>query len=599
MKQQIKDTETFKEKLINIIICIKSFCIFNTGEPTAFNKYRYRQLQVKLFLFIAVLSLIPLILVSTSSYFWLQNALSEDFNNQLRSQLEGVKNSIEFYLDVKLSALRFTASSYSQDELSTPGKLKNIYTNLKKEFEDIVDLGIINSDGIMESYVGPYNLSGNDFSKQFWFNNVIINGYYVSNVYNGYRNVPHFIIAVKKDLPEKGSFIIIRAAVDVRTLNNILTPITLRQEDDVFLINYNGNLQTPSRFNGKILDEYKKQPPPRQNMVVLEAQKEDSGRRLMNGYVYIKNAQWILIAVIKSLEKRSLATISSGEILLIIFGSVFVVFIVSIRMSQILINRIRRSDRMREEALKEIEHTNKLASIGRLAAGVAHEINNPLSIISQKAGLMKDFIDMSSDMESNRELIENLFTKDKFIELTNGITSAVDRCRTITHRLLGFARRMSVSIEELNINELVKEVLIFTEKEISRRNVQIELDFLDKLPKIKSDKGLLQQVILNIITNAADAVDDNGLIKIYTYQKEENSIWIGINDNGHGIPKSQIKHIFEPFFTTKGKDKGTGLGLSISYGIIKKLGGTLAVQSEVGQGTTFYINLPVEANIEI
>jgi len=598
MIEEIKDTETFKEKLKNIIACIKSFCIFNSGEPTAFNKYRYRQLQVKLFLFIAVLSLIPLILVSTSSFFWLQNTLSEDFNNQLRSQLEGVKNSIESFLDVKLSALRFVASSYNQDELLNPNKIRDIYKNLNKEFEDIIDLGVINANGTMESYVGPYNLLGSNFSKQFWFNNVIVNGVYISSIYSGFRNVPHFIILIKKDLPDKGSFLIIRAAVNVKTLNAILSPIMLKQEDDAFLIDYNGIIQTPSRFHGKLLDEYKLAPPPRQNTVTLESRKEDRVP-YMQGYVYIKNAPWILNAVIKSLEKRSLATISSGEILLIIFGSVFVVFIVSIRMSQILIGRIKKSDREREEALKEIEHTNKLASIGRLAAGVAHEINNPLSIISQKAGLMKDFIDMSSDMDTNKELIENLFTKDKFIELTNGITSAVDRCRTITHRLLGFARRMSVSIEELNINELIKEVLIFTEKEISRRNVQIELDFFEKLPKIKSDKGLLQQVILNIITNASDAVDDNGLIKINTYQEVENSIWISIRDDGHGISKSQIKHIFEPFFTTKGKDKGTGLGLSISYGIIKKLGGTLEVQSDVNKGTTFYINLPVEANIEI
>lgn len=599
MTEDIKDTETFKDKLRDVLICIKSFCIFNTDEPTAFNKYRYRQLQVKLFLFIAVLSLIPLILVSTTTYFWLQNTLNEDFNNQLRNQLEEVKNSIEFFLDVKLSALRFVTSSYSQEELTNPAKLKDIYSNLKKEFEDIIDIGVISSEGVMQSYVGPYNISGNDFSKQYWFNNVIVNGYYVSSIYSGYRNIPHFIIVVRKDLPEKGSFIIIRAAVNVKALNNILTTITLKQEDDAFLIDYNGIIQTPSRFHGQLLDEYNKQSPPRQNIVTLETKKDGNGERYVHGYVYIKNAPWILISIIKSLEKRSLATISNGEILLIIFGSVFVVFIVSIRMSQILIGRIKKSDRSREEALKEIEHTNKLASIGRLAAGVAHEINNPLSIISQKAGLMKDFIDMSSDMETNRELLENLFTKDKFIELTNGITNAVDRCRTITHRLLGFARRMSVSIEELNINELIKEVLIFTEKEISRRNVQIDLDFFDLLPKIKTDKGLLQQVILNIITNAADAVDDNGLIRIRTYQEEESSIWIAIKDNGHGIPKSQIKHIFEPFFTTKGKDKGTGLGLSISYGIIKKLGGALTVQSEVNKGTTFYINLPVEANIEI
>ncbi|MEW6571871.1 MAG: ATP-binding protein [Nitrospirota bacterium] len=240
-----------------------------------------------------------------------------------------------------------------------------------------------------------------------------------------------------------------------------------------------------------------------------------------------------------------------------------------------------------EDALRDSEQlllqAHKMQAIGRLAAGVAHEINNPLAIINEKAGLMLDLLELSGDMETNN---------DKFIGFIRVILENVKRCQAITHRLLGFSRRIDVAQQVMNLNEIVNEVMEFLEKEILFKNIHLVLNLKEDMPDVISDKGQLQQVLLNIVNNAIDAVEKGGLIKIATAVKDESTVLVSITDNGHGIPKNILKHIFEPFFTTKKKGKGTGLGLSISYGIIRKLGGTILVESEVNKGTTFTIEIP-------
>jgi two-component system NtrC family sensor kinase len=243
-----------------------------------------------------------------------------------------------------------------------------------------------------------------------------------------------------------------------------------------------------------------------------------------------------------------------------------------------------------EDALRESEQlllqAHKMEAIGRLAAGVAHEINNPLAVINENAGLMKDLLELSENIEQNKE---------KFLGTLDVIFENVNRCRTITHRLLGFARRTEISYAVIDVNDAVREVIGFLEKEILYRNIHLKLNLKEDLPSVVSDKGQLQQVLLNIINNAIDVVEKGGLIEIFTDIKDENAIRVSVRDNGYGIPEDIIKHIFEPFFTTKEKGKGTGLGLSISYGIMRKMGGTILVESKVGKGTTFIVEIPQKA----
>jgi two-component system NtrC family sensor kinase len=152
---------------------------------------------------------------------------------------------------------------------------------------------------------------------------------------------------------------------------------------------------------------------------------------------------------------------------------------------------------------------------------------------------------------------------------------------------------MEISHETVDINDAVKEVISFLEKEILYRNIRLELNLQNNLPKVTTDKGQVQQVFLNIINNAIDAVKEEGQIDVSSQVKNNRFVRVSIRDNGPGIPKENLKHIFEPFYTTKEKGKGTGLGLSISYGIMQKLRGTIYVESEVNRGTLFTVEIPI------
>jgi two-component system NtrC family sensor kinase len=242
------------------------------------------------------------------------------------------------------------------------------------------------------------------------------------------------------------------------------------------------------------------------------------------------------------------------------------------------------------EALRESEQiliqSHKMEAVGRLAAGIAHEINNPLAIINEDTGLMSDLLEMPK---------ETLQNKEKFKTLINSIFDNVNRCRAIIHRLLDFSRRRDVAYQEINLNDAVKEVIGFLDKEILFRNIHLYINLQEDIPRVVTDKGQFQQVLLNIVNNAIDMVEKGGRIEIFTDKYDEQMVSVSIRDNGPGIPKEILKHIFEPFYTTKEKGKGTGLGLSISYGIIRKLGGRILVQSETNKETTFTIEIPYKA----
>jgi signal transduction histidine kinase len=243
---------------------------------------------------------------------------------------------------------------------------------------------------------------------------------------------------------------------------------------------------------------------------------------------------------------------------------------------------LRAQNLKRAELMHKVEYANKLATIGRLAAGVAHEINNPLTIINEKAGLLKDIVNLQEEFPR----------REKVLGIVESITGSVGRCRKVTHRLLGFAKHMDVGSETIAVEELLNEVVGFLGKEAAYRNIAITIEAEPGVPNVESDRGQLQQVFLNILNNAEAAVGEGGRIDIRVRTAGEGRVAVSITDNGIGIPKENLDRIFEPFFTTK-EGSGTGLGLSITYGIVQKLGGEIGVKSEVGKGTCFTVLLPV------
>ncbi len=231
---------------------------------------------------------------------------------------------------------------------------------------------------------------------------------------------------------------------------------------------------------------------------------------------------------------------------------------------------------------EQLLQSQKLAALGKLSAGLAHEINNPLAIIRQEAEWLL-FLCRQSEPLDMTEAISGL----------RQILKQVDRSREITTNLLNFARRQQPIVQAVNLNRLVGDMVRLVAKETEQRRITVVTQLAPDLPSINSDAPLLRQVILNLLNNAMQAIDQDGTITISTQPTEPEAILIQIHDTGCGISKELLPRIFDPFFTTKPQGKGTGLGLSICHGIIERLGGTITVASEVGKGSTFTVKLPI------
>lgn len=541
---------------------------------------RYRVLRRNMILLMLLVTIVPLFFMALVNYHEYQTRLKEEIVNPLRVLANKTKHSFELFLAERFSAVSFIASAYSFDQLADEGNLNRIFRAMKQEYGGFVDLGLIDDAGLQVSYIGPYNLKGKDYSDQPWFHEVQIRGSYVSDVFMGYRRFPHVVIAVQH-LTDTGHMWILRATIDTEKFNDLIASMGLDPKSDGFLLNKSGVLQTPSKSFGKVLEGLPFPLPPVSYEANVIEETDPQGRLVLIAYTYFVHAPYVLMVIKQAGEVLKSWYTLKTELFFIFSASVLIILLVVFKLTDLLVRSLRESEERREAAFRQMEHTHKLSSVGRLAAGVAHEINNPMAIINEKAGLMKDLIEYGSDFPE----------KDKFLSLTGAILQSVNRCRSITHRLLGFARRMEVQIEVLDLNDVIRETLTFLEKEAVYRNITIDQELAEDLPQIASDRGQLQQVFLNLLNNALAAVGDGGRISIVTRNKDADSVMISIEDNGCGMAEEVLSHIFEPFFTTK-KTQGTGLGLPITYGIVKKLGGDITVQSQEGKGTTFTICLP-------
>jgi two-component system NtrC family sensor kinase len=253
-----------------------------------------------------------------------------------------------------------------------------------------------------------------------------------------------------------------------------------------------------------------------------------------------------------------------------------------------MISLIRRRDSETDRLNQQLLQAGKLASIGELSAGVAHEINNPLAIILTERQLLQD--------AARQAGIADPDFKEQFEDSMSQIDIQVQRCKRITHNLLRFSRRTQSMIDTVDLNAFIREVIELMEREARSSGIKFFSELDGRLPPFSSDPSQLQQVFLNLITNAIDAHDGMpyGTIRIKTEaDPARQQVAVTVADTGAGIPAKNLSRIFDPFFTTKAVGKGTGLGLSICYSIIRRLGGNISVQSEPGKGTEFKILLPL------
>jgi signal transduction histidine kinase len=531
-------------------------------------------------------ALLPLVVMTLIYYQLIERSINTESLLRTERVASNANRAVTYFLEERLAALTFTANEMSYAKLSDPDSLAEILRNLKLGFGGLIDLSVIADTGIQVAYAGPYHLEGKNYNEQPWFMECQQHRACVSEIFSGYRDVPHIVAAVKLLRPD-GRFFVLRATLETERLLQTLSTFRTGEHADIFLTNLEGVLQTPSNYRKKESNRSSIAVPPYAERTRSLITTDSIGQPIVVGYAYITTkmapTSFVLMVVKHKAGMMKVWLDLRRNINWFFAASAIVMALVIIMTSTFMINKLVHADQENARTMMIAERNAQLASIGQLAAGVAHEINNPLALINETAGYIRDLFTIKQQYQEDPDLVEHI----------DSIIDAVDRCGTITRQLLGFARHFDLRTECVDLNCMVEDVLNFHKKEALYRDITIHVDIPETIPLIETDRGKLQQIIVNLVNNAFQAIDNGCFLDIRAEMNGQSAVRLLIRDNGCGISEAHLNKVFEPFYTTKKEGQGSGLGLSITYGLVKKLHGTISVESKEGEGTVFVVTLPV------
>ena len=309
-----------------------------------------------------------------------------------------------------------------------------------------------------------------------------------------------------------------------------------------------------------------------------------AGSKTIYAGAFLKSGDWLL--VYRQGAEDAFADLHWSFMLttLIMAVGMASMFFMALTLSRMMVIRTARADEEKKLVNQKMVETGKLASIGELAAGVAHEIDNPVAIMVEEAGWMGDLL-AETEFQESKDLAE-------FQRALAQIQTQGRRCKDITHKLLSFARKTAATVQEVQINLLIEELIAISAQRTKFSMVEVRTELSEGLPMVRVSISELQQVFLNLINNAIDAMGNKGGRLTLATRAHNGFVVIDVADTGSGIPAAILNRIFDPFFSTKAVGKGAGLGLSICYGIIHELGGRIEVESTVDVGTRFSVYIP-------
>jgi len=542
----------------------------------------YSRLQTKIIALTLLVTFTPLLLLGVIIYRQFADMYVDKIREQIRNRSENQAASLDLFLKERTAILGAIADTHSFQTMTDQDNLARKLVVMNLRAGAFVDLGVIDHTGQQLAYVGPYELTGKNYYEQAWFGEVMSKGLYISDVYMGFRKLPHFIIAIRRQENQKSW--ILRATIDPDIFSRIVQAAHIGRTGNAYLLNEGGILQSKPRFGGNILDKAPVDVSLFGKQTMVFEQPGADARNLLLAGAWLKNKDWLLVISIDAeSEMAPLFATRNTQITIIALGIIAIV-LTTVFTTRMMIRQLVQSETRMQELNAQLVQSDKLAALGKLAAGVAHEINNPLAVILQKTGWIQDLLDEEDFRKS-----ENL---QEFRTSIAKIEEHVERARKVVHNMLGYARRMEPRLEDVDVNQTINQTVDILENFARANTIDIQTDLMESLPIIAGDQAQLQQVILNLISNAIDAIGKDGTVSVKS-RADDSEIRIVIADTGPGIPENMQKKIFDPFFTTKSSGKGTGLGLWISYTIIEKLGGSLSLRSQAGQGAEFTVTLPI------
>ena len=530
----------------------------------------------------ATVALVPLIIWAFSGYRLTMETIESELVLRTSQLISNSRQSVSMFWTERRSVLDFIAHDHRLETLKDPARLADILDNLNHRFGGFINLGVIDSSGRQISHAGSLHMQNLDYNQFPWFREVLNRGAYISELIPGAPNESHVDFAVTCELTD-GSFFVLHAVLKPEQLLESIAQIEVGAKGDLFIINRDGVLQTPSRYYGPVFNKISLAVPEYASRMKVFESTNDKKDRIVIGYAHIPNTPYILMMIQDQNEHVQPWYKTTWAFTGILAASIMMILLVTLGVATHLVNQIHIADQERVDTLQQVEYANKMVSLGRLASGVAHEINNPLAIINEKAGHIRDIFTLTDTYAND----------PKLVGLVDSVISTVQRCAKVTRGLLNFARHLNLSIQTIDLNEIIYEVKSVLAKEAELRSITVGVTVSEDIPPFESDRGKLEQVFFNLFNSAIGAMSDGGHLEISATRKNQDYISVSFTDNGRGIPEADLKHIFEPFYYAKTGHSGTGLGLAVTHALVQEIGGTISVQSRPGQETCFDISIPV------
>ncbi|WP_419785282.1 sensor histidine kinase [Pseudodesulfovibrio sp.] len=547
-------------------------------------KSTYDKLSRNIALVVITVSIAPLLLVGGLIFDQFRSIYRAKTYSHLAEVVDKHKDTIDSFLNSKLHEIRYLDRAYTSEQLTDNAFLAKILRGMQQEYGRIfVDLGVIDSSGRQIAYAGPFDLLGADYSEAEWYLDTRHRASSISDVFLGLRQSPHFIITVNNGTGEHKWTL--RATIDFLAFTHLVENIRIGETGSAYILNSKGVFQTrPQEQTGSlVLTPVSVVPYPALKDVSIGFSRDDKGEEYLTISAPLKGGDWKLVYRQRASDAFSAMTRTEYVTLAIFLLGGLAIVIMAVLVSRKLVVRFQSIDRESEMLTKQMAETGKLAAIGELAAGIAHEINNPVAIMIEEAGWVRDLMeDEGRELSSYGEIERAL----------NQVRTQGRRCKDITHKLLSFARQTDSLTGDVSLPQLIREVVDISMQQARYAQVDFSLALDADLRPVHASVTELHQVILNLVNNAIQAMEPHGGTLSIACREEDGRAVVEVGDTGPGIPAANLPKIFDPFFTTKPVGKGSGLGLSICFGIIHQLGGEIDVESAVGKGTRFFIRLP-------
>ncbi len=554
--------------------------------------FSYSSIRSTLLAAMILVPFVPFILIMGLSFYSHKTSLESGTIARMNRIVDDHRQLIENFLEERSRNIEFIINSYTFTELSEPENLGVVFERLKKVSAAFKDLGIFNAEGMHVSYQGPYQLVGRFYWDAEWFQEVMQSGVYISDVFMGYRQEPHFVIAIASGTGNRRW--VIRATIDTQTFESLVSGIRIGETGETYIINASGILQTSRRSGGNPLSKTTDTLRPLMNDKQIDSfiHRDDKGDKYLYAIARLKGGAWTLVARQKASEAFAAlySTVYLAVVIFVLGGAAIITFAFYITGN--IVRRMEKMDADKASLGRQLIGTSRLAELGEMAAGFAHEINNPLQIIRGEQTLIETLLAEMKDagkLEASETLSELMDSLDQ-------IKLQISRCSKITQAILKFGRQSEPETTNIDLHHFIPEVTKMIQQKASIHGISFDQRINPKSMIVRGDPAQLQQVILNLLNNAIDAIltrhgVSGGELTVKAIPTDNAFIEIQITDNGCGISPANLEKVFAPFFTTKPVGEGTGLGLSVCYGIVESMAGRMEVTSHEGQGTTFTVKL--------